>query len=277
MVVLTTSICYAQTITLNKLVEYPTCGEYFDKDDLCIKEQYLFAASFYGLEIYKVEPNTPAQLLSRLPLPGEARAIEVKDNYAYVQSVSYYEGYTILYKIDIANVYEPFVVQSIYHDNVSGYAQIDSYNDFIILKNHDVNYNYYYSIYTIPELEFIQNYYCSGVFIKLNDSLAFKGYIEETFILYDMSDPENITEIDQVDFSSGGISINNIQTLNDTIIACIGFDGISFWNYSDTHNIQYLSTIYSTGNENWGNYLYSSSNIVFILRTGPPGLTSIDI
>ena len=277
LLILLFNLCFAQNPTLEKIVEYPTGGEYYDKDDLCVKDQHLFAASFYGLEIYDVEQDAPAQLISRLPLPGEARAIEVKDNYAYVQSVSYYEGYTILFKIDIANVYEPFVVQSINNENVSGYAQIDAYKDFIILKNHDINYNYYYSIYSIPELEFIQNYYCSGVFMKLNDSLAFKGYIGETFTLYDMIDPENITEIDQVDFSAGGISINNIQPVNDTILACIGFDGISFWNYSEIHDIQYISTIYSTGNENWANYLYSSSNIVCVLRTGPPGLTSIDI
>jgi len=220
-------------------------------------------------------------LISRLPLQGDARAIEVKDNYAYVQSVFYNgEGYTILYKIDIANVYEPFVVQSIYNDNESGYAQIDAYNDFIILKNHDINYNYYYSIYSIPELDFIQNYYCSGVFMKLNDLLAFKGYIGDTFILYDMSDPVNITEIEQVDFSAGGITINNIQSVNDSILACLDFDGVSFWNYSDIYNIQYISTVYSSTDEYWGCYLYNNENHVFVsyLPTSDyPGLKSIDI
>ncbi len=274
-------ICFAQDIILNKIVEYPTCGEYFDKDQLDVKDQYLFAVSTYGLEIYGIESNTPAQLISRIPLHGDARAIEVKDNYAYVQSVSYNgEGYTILYKIDIGNVNVPTVVKSIYNYEESGYAQIDTYNDFIIIKNRNTNDTYYYSIYSIPDLEFIQNYYCSGVFMKLNDSLAFKACGGENFMLYDMTDPQNITETNQVNFSAGDISTNHIQAMNDTILACLGYDGVSFWNYSDISNIQYLSTIYSYTDEYFGRNLYNNENYVFVLYSpisDYPGLKSIDI
>ncbi len=271
------SICYADDITLNKKVEYQTGGVYFDKDQLGIKDQYLFATSIYGLETYEVEPNTPAQLISRLPLLGDARAIEIKDNYAYVQSISYYEWCTYIYKIDITDVCNPYIVKTIFNENENGYAKSDTYNDFIIFRNWDNNYNFYYRIYSIPDLEFIQNYYCTNLFRKLNDSLALQRYSEEVFTLYDFSDPENITAIRQINFSAGGIPIDNIEAVNDTILACLDFEGIAFWNYSDINNIQYVSTIYSSADENWGSYIYSNGDFVFVLHTRPPGLKSIDI
>ncbi len=275
------SICYSD-VTLEKLVEYPTSGGYFEKDYLCVHEQYLFAASSYGLEIYEVEPNTPAQLISRLPLKDDTRVAEVKDDYAYVQAISWYEDHTMLYKINITDVNNPYVTDSIYTDNENGYAQGDIYNDFIILKNWDEGYNFYYSIYRIPELEFVQNYYCNYVFWKLTDSLALKRYSGNIFTLYDFSDLENITEIGQVDFSAGGIPIDHIQPVNDSILACLGFEGIAFWNYSDNRNWQYLSTVYSPSDEDWGRYLYTFGDFVFVIYiptsgSGYPGVKSIDI
>ena len=91
---------------------------------------------------------------------------------------------------------------------------------------------------------------------------------------------ENIFEICQVDFSAGGIPIDNIQAVNDSILACLDFDGIAFWDYSDVNNIQYLSTIHFPYNENWGSYLYNKDNFIFVVyipSSGYPGLKSIDI
>jgi len=271
-------ICFAQDVTLDKLVEYPTSGVYLEKDNLCVKEQYLFAASSYGLEIYEVEPDTPAQLISRLPLRDDARVVKVKDNYAYVQAVSYYENHTTLYKIDITYITNPYVVDSVFTDNEDGFGQGDIYNDFIIFRNWDEGYNFYYSIYRIPEFEFIQNYYCSNYFRKLTDSLSLKRYSGNIFTLYNFSDLENITEIGQVNFNDSGIYIGNIQSVNDSILACMGEEGIAFWNYSDKRNWQYLSTIYSPSDENWSDKLYAVDDLIFVTySSNTPGMKSINI
>ncbi|MCD6330000.1 MAG: hypothetical protein J7M10_06585, partial [Candidatus Cloacimonetes bacterium] len=270
--------CFAEEITLEKIVEYPTSGLYLEKDNLCVQEQYLFVASSYGLEIYEVEPDTPAQLISRLPLRDDARVVEVKDNYAYVQAVSYYEHHTNLYKIDISDVMNPSVVDSVFTDNEDGFGQGDIYNDFIIFRNWDEGLNFYYSIYRIPEFEFVQNYYCSHWFMQLNDTLAFYMCGGNVFPLYDFSDPENITEIGQVNFNDSGIDIENIQSVNDSIVACMGEDGIAFWNYSDNRNWQYLSTIYSPSDENWSHKLYAVDDLIFVTYvSNTPGMKSINI
>jgi len=158
------NICYAQEFTLNKLVEYPTSGVYPEKDYLCVHEQYLFAASSYGLEIYEVEPNTPAQLICRLPLKDETRVTEIKDDYAYVQAISYYEDYTMLYKINITDVIT--LMLQIAFLQIMKWICTRRYIQrfFLFLKIVMKDYNFYYSIYRIPELEFVQNYYCNYVF-----------------------------------------------------------------------------------------------------------------
>ena len=272
------NICFAQNPTLEKIVEYPTSGVYLEKDNLCVQDQYLFAASSYGLEIYEIEADTPAQLISRLPLRNDARVIEVKDNYAYVQAVSYFENHTTLYKIDISDLQNPYVVDSVFTYDEDGFAQADVYNDFIIFRNHDLNNNFYYSIYRIPEFEFVQNYYCNNHFRQLNDTLALDRYNGNIFTLYNFSDLENITEIGQVDLTAGGISIDDIQAVNDTILACIDFEGIAFWNYSDGINWQYLSTIYSPANENWSDDIYAVDDLIFISYSSyNPGMKCINI
>ena len=270
--------CFAQSPTLEKIVEYPTSGVYLEKDNLCVQDQYLFAASSYGLEIYEIEADIPAQLISRLPLRDDARTISIKDDYAYVQAVSYYENHTNLYKIDISDINNPCIADSVFTYDEDGFAQADVYNDFIIFRNHDLNNNFYYSIYRIPEFEFVQNYYCNNHFRQLNDTLALDRYNGNIFTLYNFSDLENITEIGQVDLTAGGISIDDIQAVNDTILACIDFEGIAFWNYSDGRNWQYLSTIYSPANEDWSGNIYAADDLIFVsYSSNNPGMKSINI
>jgi len=272
------NICFAQNPTLEKIVEYPTSGVYLEKDNLCVQDNYLFAASSYGLEIYEIETDIPAQLISRLPLRDDARVVAVKNDYAYVQAVSFFENHTNLYKIDISDVSNPYVLDSVYTENEDGWGQGDIYNDFIMFRNYDIDYNFYYSIHRIPEFEFVQNYYCDNLFIQLNDSLALYRYNGNIFTLYDFSDLENITEIGQLDLTAGGIPIDNIQPVNDSIIACIDFDGIAFWNYSDNINWQYLSTIYSPANENWSGKIYAVDDLIFFSYLSyNPGMKCINI
>jgi len=270
--------CFAEEITLEKIVEYPTGGLYLDPDNLFVQDNYLFATSSYGLEIYEVESDTPAQLISRLPLRDAARVVEVKDNYAYVQAVSFPEYHTNLYQIDISDVNNPYIADSVFTDNEEGWLRADIYNDFITFYNRATGYGFYYSIYRIPEFEFVQNYYCSNWFMQLNDTLALYMCGGNVFPLYDFSDPENITEIGQVNLNGGGIEVWNIQPVNDSIVACMEFDGIAFWNYSDKSNWQYLSTIYSPPDENWSDKLYAVDDLIFVTySSNTPGMTSINI
>ncbi|MCD6330408.1 MAG: T9SS type A sorting domain-containing protein [Candidatus Cloacimonetes bacterium] len=275
---LLTMKCFAQDITLNKIVEYPTSGFYIEKDNLCVQDQYLFAASSYGLEIYQIEEDEPAQLISRLPLRDDIRVVSVKENYAYVQAVSHFEDHTNLYQVDISDVNNPYVVDSVYTEDEDGWGQGDIYNDYIIFRNYTTGGNTYYSIYRIPEFEFVQNYYCDNLFRQLNDSLALYRYNGNIFTLYDFSDLENITEIGQVDLTAGGIPIDEIQAVNDTILVCLDFDGIAFWNYSDNRNWQYLSTIYSPANENWSGKIYAVDDFIFVSYSAyNPGMKCINI
>lgn len=256
--------CFAQDITLEKIVEYPTSGVYLEKDNLCVQDNYLFVASSYGLEIYEIEEDVPVQLVSRLPLRDDARTIEVKDNYAYIQSISYYEEHINLYKINIQDANNPYLVDSVYTEGEDGFGQGDIYNDFIILRNYDTIGNNYYSIYRIPELEFVQNYNCDNHFRKLNDSLAIYRHNSNTFKIYDFSDLENITEIGQVNLNDSGIYIENIKSVNDSIVACLGQEGIAFWKHSNEDYWQYITTIFSPLNEYWSDEIYVVENLMFL-------------
>jgi len=264
LLVLLFNFCFAQSPTLEKIVEYPTSGVYLEKDNLCVQDQYLFAASSYGLEIYEIEADIPAQLISRLPLRDDARVVAVKNDYAYVQAVSFFENHTNLYKIDISDVSNPYVLDSVYTENEDGWGQGDIYNDFIIFRNHDLNNNFYYSIYKIPGFEFVQKYFCDNIFRQLNDSLALYRYNGNIFTLYSFCDPENISEIGQIDLSAGGISIDNIKTINDSILACLDSEGIAFWKYSNGSNWEYLSTLYAPSNEYWSKQAHAVDDLVFI-------------
>ncbi|MDP8313907.1 MAG: T9SS type A sorting domain-containing protein [Candidatus Celaenobacter antarcticus] len=272
------NICLAQDITLNKIVEYPTSGFYLEKNNLHVHKNHFFAASSYGLEIYRVEEDEQAQLVSRLPLRDDARTVAIKNEYAYVQTISYFEDHTTLYKINISDVNNLSIIDSVYTEDEDGFGLVDIYNDFIIFKNYDTLSNNYYSIYRIPEFEFLQNYYCDNIFKQVNDSMALYRYDGNIFTLYDFSDLVNIVELGQVNLNDSGIYVSEIQSINDSILACIGQEGIAFWKYSINRNWEYISTIYSPSDEDWSDKLYVADDLVFISYVSIyPGMKSINI
>jgi len=114
--------CIAQDITLNKIVEYPTSGVYLEKDNICVQDNHLFAASSDGLEIYEIEQDEQVQLIGRLPLRDDARTVAVKDEYAYVQAVSYFEDHTNLYKIDISDINNSYIADSVFTNDENGFG-----------------------------------------------------------------------------------------------------------------------------------------------------------
>jgi hypothetical protein len=276
--ILFSSFCFAQNFILNKIVEYPTSGVYLETDNICVHANHLFAASSYGLEIYEVEEDEQAQLIGRLPLRDDARTIAIKDNFVYIQAISYFEDHTTIYQIDISDISNPYIEDSVYTEDEDGFGLVEIYNDFIIFRNYNDGGNTYYSIYRIPEFEFVQNYYCSNHFIQLNDSLAFYRYNGNIFTIYDLSNPENIVELGQVDLNDSNIYVSGIQAVNDSVLACLGEEGIAFWKYYGGRSWEYLSTIYSPANENWSDRLYSINELIFIsYGSTNPGMKCIKI
>ena len=231
-----------------KINEFAIGGNYDGDGKIIVEFPYMYAASRYGLEIYEIDTDNNVELINRLPLFDDTRVLHIKNNIAYVISVSFFENHYRLYKIDISNILEPVILDSIYFEDEVCLTIGDIYNDYLIFvcECNDEYYNFYYKIYKIPELEFIQNYPINGAwFIQINDSLAIKYEYSNTYTLYDFSDPENISEITQIYLETGGIpGLDNIQTINDSIVAGIAEEGVVFWNYSDVTNWEYIYLIF---------------------------------
>ncbi|MBS3742097.1 MAG: T9SS type A sorting domain-containing protein [Candidatus Cloacimonetes bacterium] len=274
--------CFSSDVNFEKMGEYPTSGYYCEKDNQAAIYPYLYFANQYGLEIYELDASDDVvDLISRLPLYGDSRSINIKNNFAYVITISSSENYYQIYQIDICNPEAPTIINEITFYGEENFAKGYIFGDYFITKYDDNQYNNYLKIIKIPELQYMDDYQYSGApFIKLNDSTAIKYNNNNLYTLYDFSDPTNITELNQVNLPGTDLdNPSNFKLLNDTLVVAVSNDGLSFWNITDLFNWNLISMLAAPPNTWWcENVCYNGTDLIFIPHiTNYTGVTSIHI
>jgi len=274
--------CYANDLFLEKIVEYPTSGEYLGKDNQTVCGNYIYTANHYGLEIYELDASDDGvDLISRLPLYGDSRSINIKNNFAYIITISSSENYYQIYQIDICNPEVPAIINEITFYNEENFAKGYIFSDYFITQYSDENYNNFLKIVKIPELEYVNDYQYSGApFIKLNNSKAIRHSSNNIFTLYDFSNPIDITQLNNINLSGTGLeSPSNFKLLNDTLVVAASNNGLSFWNISDMFNWSLISVLEAPSNTWWcRNVCYDGMDLIFLpFIDSHTGINSVDI
>lgn len=271
--------CLAEEFSLQKTAEHPTSGFYLEKDNIAVQESYVYITSNYGLDIYLENSNNDLILVTRLPLKNDTRAVEIKDNFAYVLSITSLSPSFTLYKIDVSNPLFPLVTDSVFAE-VDCFCELEIYNDFITVTRGNVyvpDWNYYF--YSTSNLELIQIMQTESHFMQISETLSMRRNQNNIFSLYDFNDPENIFEITQIDLGNSGIGeITRIHTIDSSFIECVSEQGLAFWDYSDINNWELLSNMNFSSTDLLHSYICSKDDIVFSPFTGFSfGIRSIDI
>ncbi|MDP8202200.1 MAG: hypothetical protein P9M11_08670, partial [Candidatus Tenebribacter burtonii] len=134
------------TFEFEKINEFAESGDYGQFHRLLIEDNYLYAISIYGFEINEVnEVSGELTRISLIPLEGQVDDIEkIGSNiFVSVPSLTSYqtEINSTLYKIDVSDPHEPFLVDSIIfpenykHDILRTYGDYLAYHELEMINN----------------------------------------------------------------------------------------------------------------------------------------------
>ncbi|MDP8202868.1 MAG: hypothetical protein P9M11_12125, partial [Candidatus Tenebribacter burtonii] len=124
------------TFECDKINEFAVSGHYGVSHRLLIEDNYMYAISHYGFEIYTVDENTgELNRISVIPIEGKVDDIEKIDNNVFV-SVSTRtnppdEISSALYKINVSDPFEPVVVNSISFPENFKHNILRTYGDYL--------------------------------------------------------------------------------------------------------------------------------------------------
>jgi len=252
-------ILLSLTFEFEKVNEFAASGDFGQFHRLLIEDNYLYAISIYGFEINTVNEISGAlNRISLIPLEGDVDGIEKIGNSVFV-SVSTHNNLldeinSELYKIDVSNPYDPFIVDSIiFPENIKN-SVIGTYGDFLgYHKLENINNTWFFTqlVFVNPiTFEEITSYIIHTLTVKLKENYFIQqrdlyGYV---FDVYDYSDIFNIQLVGSVDFESGQPYFSAIHAIDDSTLVLLGNESITFYNISDIFNIELLSTYYTYNN-----------------------------
>ena len=120
------------TCEFEKINEFAASGDYGEFHRLLIEDNYLYAISHYGFEIYS---DGALIRISLIPIEGDIDGIEKIENDVFVsvstRTTYQSEIHSTLYKIDVFNPYEPFIADSIiFPENIKNDI-LRTYGDYL--------------------------------------------------------------------------------------------------------------------------------------------------
>lgn len=251
-------ILLSLTFEFEKVNEFAVSGDYGQFHRLLIEDNYLYAISIYGFEINAVDENGELNRISLIPIEGDVDGIEKIGNNVFV-SVSTLNNLldeinSELYKIDVSNPYEPFIVDSIiFPENIKN-NNIGTYGDYLgFHKLEKINNSWFFTqLVFMDPLNFEE--ITSFVIHAFTDQLKENYFIQQRnpgeyiYDVYDYSDIFNIQLVGSVDFESGQPYVSAIHAIDDSTLVLLGNESITFYDISDIFNIELLSTHYTYNN-----------------------------
>ena len=242
------------TFELEKIDEFAESGDYGVFHRLLTEDNYLYAISHYGFEINAVDENGELIRISLIPIEGDVDGIMKIDTIIFVSVSTLFnrqgEIHSTLYKIDVSNPYEPYIVDSIiFPENIKN-STIGTYGDYLgYHKLEEINNSWFVTqlVFMDPiTFEEITSYIIhTGTYqLKENYFMQKRNLNEYIYDIYDYSDIYNIHVVSSVDFESCPTVYMTIYAIDDSTLVLLGNESISFYDFSDISNIELLSTHY---------------------------------
>ena len=241
------------TFEFDKINEFAASGDYGEFHRLLIVDNYLYAISHYGIEIFEVNEFSGGLLrMSMIPLEGNVDGIEKIGSNVFVsvstRSPSETEIRSTLQKINVSDPYEPFIEDSIiFPVNVKNYT-LGTYGDYLgYHKLEEINDDWFFTqlVFMDPiTFEEITSFIIHTFTDQLNENyfLQQRNPGEYIFDVYDYSDIFNIQIVSSVDFESCPTLFMTMYAIDDSTLVLLGNNSISFYDFSDIYNIEYIST-----------------------------------
>jgi len=242
------------TFECEKINEFVESGDYGVFHRLLIEDNYLYAISHYGFEINAVDENGELNRISLIPIEGDVDGIMKIDTIIFVSVSTLFnrqgEIHSTLYKIDVSNPYEPYIVDSIiFPENIKN-STIGTYGDYLgYHKLEEINNSWFVTqlVFMDPiTFEEITSYIIHTGTYQLNENyfMQKRNLNEYIYDIYDYSDIYNIHVISSVDFESCPTVYMTMYAIDDSTLVLLGNESISFYDFSDISNIELLSTHY---------------------------------
>ena len=243
---------YLNAIEFNyeKINEFAIGGNYDGDGKIIVEFPYMYVVSRYGLEIMNIDLETGnLQRINTLGLNGMGDTIVKKNNFVYIATWMDTEqiGTTDLYKIDVSDLENPQITDSITMDNSFRIAYLNLYNDHLIYHKKEEGYFTQLVFLNDETLEEITTFPINYLTKPINDTLfvAYDGLSWDTFNLYDCSDLDDITLIANIDLTASAIGGGFIQQIDENTIGRAANEGISFWDISDIENWDLITDFYT--------------------------------
>jgi len=247
------------TFEFEKINEFAESGDYGQFHRLLIEDNYLYAISIYGFEINEVnEVSGELTRISLIPLEGQVDDIEkIGSNiFVSVPSLTSYqtEINSTLYKIDVSDPHEPFLVDSIIfpenykHDILRTYGDYLAYHELEMINNS----HFFTELVFIDPITFEEttSFPINAWTQPLRDNYFLKQRNpgEYIFDVYDYTDIYNIQLASSVDFSQCPTEFMIGNAIDDNTLVLLGNESISIYDISNLSDIQLVSTYYRYNN-----------------------------
>jgi len=226
-------------LDFNKVSEFCFSESREQYGNIAIQDNKLFVVGVRGLEIYEIGVDS-LSLLMEYNIEGESTHLSLKGNYAYVST---YSTTSRLYRIDISDIYNPIIKDTLYYlgnyaNFIDGeYIFVNELLDTGTWKMHVYENDTFQEIVTfdVPHVYYTMGPVASGVgFVKDNSDIVY---------LYDLSVPDSI-----YCFGSGYIGESSTPCkaaiIQDTIfIIASVLTNVKMYDISNSQNWELLSEL----------------------------------
>ncbi|MDY6916295.1 MAG: T9SS type A sorting domain-containing protein [Candidatus Cloacimonadota bacterium] len=269
LILLSTVMLTASEISFNKVNDFAFAQTYNTPECIKVRDEYLYATTTHGLEIFEIDDNNDLEKISMVIAPCPYRFL-IKEDYIYLhnyQRDNYGFANYKLYQIDISDPYNPAIVNTLDFGNDKRISNMNIFDDklnFQLVKNGNIVEN---NIYSLPDLEIVGELPLDLQPVKVNDNLALAFNIEvgQTgyYSIYNTSDLCNPIFLGDIDLSQ---MVLHTKTLNDSIAIISDQEQVTFWNISDPANWEIVSSYQSSHILHWYKNLSLMDNYLMLLN-----------
>ncbi|KQC04048.1 MAG: hypothetical protein APR54_02135 [Candidatus Cloacimonas sp. SDB] len=245
-IIFSLSYLSSQTFEISKVSELAYNQDSTGHDCIQIIDNILYYTSRNGLEIYTISDNGHIERVSMLTIPASSTMI-TKDQYCYLVAGGYQYSpipsyFITVYKIDVSDIYNPIILDQIDYEDLNFSLYLDDFGE-TFMSSWVYNSGCNFKFYDYENMELIGHVITENYRIIVNDSLLVNQFGNIKYIerYNPPTELEVIGSIDVSPYSDDDSVYYHFKVVNDTILSAVNSRNITFWNFSDVTDWQYIS------------------------------------
>ncbi|MDP8313489.1 MAG: hypothetical protein RAP70_00240, partial [Candidatus Celaenobacter antarcticus] len=226
-------------IEITKVSEFSFSDMRYWEQNMAVKNNNLFVVGIRGLQIYEVQDDSLI-LLKEYNIEGQPRHIIIKENYAYV---AIYDGIYFLCRIDISDIYEPMITDTLH--SLGNYDYFIDGNHLFAneLLDSGLWKMHVYDTDTFQEIVCFNVPHGNWAMSKVGNGLGIVMGNYQIVYLYDISNPDSISL-----YSSGYIGDSSFPwkstIIQDTfLVIASDLSKVKFFDISNPSHCELIHTL----------------------------------